>query len=187
MRRASSPLRVLDFDVEARPLGWIAEDLTHKEVTVIAWAWMGETPQVRALSRDDRSRLRMLRDFRAEYDRADMVVGHFIRGYDLATVSAMFVEFGQPPLGQKLTHDTKLDLVRLQGISKSQKNLAALFGIEDEKLDMSVQDWRRANRLEPDGIERAVDRARLDVIQNMALYRGLTERGLLGSPKVWRP
>lgn len=187
MLRRSRPLRVLDFDVEARPLGWISDDYTHKEVTVIAWAWMGETPDVRALTKDARSRARMLTAFRKVYDQADMIVGHFIRGYDLPTVSAMLVELGEPSLSQKLTHDTKLDLPSLQGVSKSQKNLADLLGIEDEKLDMTVGDWRRANRLEPAGVAKACDRAALDVIQNMAVYRAATSKRLLGPPKVWRP
>lgn len=187
MRRKTEPFRVLYFDCESRPLGWIGSDYVHQEVTVIAWCWQNSTPQVRALSKDDRSRGRMLSQFRSQFDLSGMVVGHYIRGFDLPLVNAMLAEVGQKPLGAKLTHDTKIDLVKLHGVSKSQKNLADMFGLEDEKLDMTVPDWRHANRLTSDGVAKAVDRAVLDVVQNMALHAELRRRSLLGPPKVWQP
>ena len=35
-------LRVLDFDCECRPLSWYAGDMNSKEITAIAWKWIGE-------------------------------------------------------------------------------------------------------------------------------------------------
>jgi hypothetical protein len=183
----SRPLRVLDFDLESRPLGWIGADYVHQEVTVAAFGWMGETPQARALSKNERSRLPMLRAVRRAYDEADMVVGHYIRSFDLPLLNAMLVEAGEPPLAQKLTHDTKSDLVRMSGVSKSQVNLAAMFGLLEEKQYMTVSAWREANRLTVAGVQGAVGRAVADVAQNMALYAVLKQRRLLGPPKVWRP
>lgn len=161
----------------------------HQEITVIAWAWIGEPSdvEVRTLTTDDRSRRRMLTAFRQEYDRADLVVGHYIRNYDLPLVNAMLVEVGEPALGMKLTSDTKNDLPPMKGISKSQENLADMFDLEEPKLHMNVPRWRRANRLTKGGIAVAVDRARFDVLQNIALRQTLIDRGLLGPPKVWRP
>lgn len=187
MRRRTDRLRVLDFDLEARPLGWIAADYVHKEITVAAWGWMGETPEAKALTKDDRTRNTMLRAIRGAYDEADMVVGHFIRSFDLPLLNAMLVEQGDPPLGPKLTHDTKTDLVRMDGISKSQENLAAMWGISEEKVRMTVPAWRDANRLSVSGVEGAIRRAVFDVAQNMALYRYETSHRLLGPPRVWRP
>ena len=187
MRLKRRPLRVLDFDLEARPLGWIGADYTHKEVTVAAWGWMGQLPEAKALTKDERSRLRMLRAVREAIDEADLVVGHYIRGYDLPLLNAMLVEAGERPLTQILTHDTKNDLPKMDGISKSQVNLAAMFGIDEQKVYMTVPAWREANRLTKEGVEGAVARAVDDVLQNMALYRELTSRRLLGPPKVWRP
>lgn len=185
MRRRSNRLRVLDFDCEARPLGWYAGDETHKETTVIAWCWWGSKPAAKALSKDDRSRLSMLRSFRRVYDEADMVVGHYIRKFDLPLVNAMLVEVGEPPLSQKLTHDTMLDHLKIHGLSKSQENLCAMYGVEEEKVHMTVADWRRANRLQDVG--KSVERAVFDVVQNMALYDYEAAHRLLGPPKVWRP
>jgi hypothetical protein len=184
----SESLRILDFDCEARPLGWFAGDDTHKEITVIAWAWIGEDDyEVHALTKDDRSRARMLRAFRRAFDEADMVVGHYIRGFDLPLVNAMMLELGEPSLGKKLSHDTKNDLKKLHGISKSQENLSAMFELDEEKIHMTVPMWRDANRLSKTGIEGGKRRAVFDVAQNIALRAALLEQRLLDVPKVWRP
>lgn len=188
MRRRTEPLRILDFDLEARPLGWIGSDFVHSEITVAAWGWIGGgPPEAKALTKDERSQLRMLRALRRVYDEADMVCGHFIRSFDLPLLNAMLVEVGERPLGQKLTQDTKLDLPRMSGVSKSQKNLSAMFGVDEQKIDMSVPAWRDANRLSRTGVAKALDRAVYDVAQNIALRQTLIDRGLLGPPRVWRP
>jgi hypothetical protein len=118
-------LRILDFDCESRPLGWLGSDFVHQEITVIAWKWINEPGdvEVRALTTDDRTRGRMLRAFRQAYDEADMVAGHYIRSYDLPLVNAMLVELDEPALTRKLSSDTKNDLPPMKGISKSQENL----------------------------------------------------------------
>lgn len=190
MRRAADrQLRILDFDCESRPLGWLGPDMVHQEITVIGWKWIGEPGdvEVRALTKDDRSRQRMLTTFRREFDRADMVVGHFIRSYDLPLVNAMLVEVGEPGLGMKLASDTKSDLPPMKGISKSQENLSEMFGLPEPKVHMNVPRWRVANRLSRVGVEKGVERAVYDVLQNIALRQALIDRGLLGPPKVWRP
>lgn len=188
MRLRSEPLRILHFDCEARPLGWYAGDETHKEITVIAWAWTDSDEYgVKTLTKDDRSRLRMLRAFREVYDQADMVAGHYIKAFDLPLVNAMLVELGEPPLSQKLASDTKMDLRKMHGISKSQENLSAMFGLDQEKIHMTVPAWRAANRLTKEGIEGGERRAIFDVAQNIALRQALIENRLLDTPKVWRP
>lgn len=187
MRLKKRKLRVLDFDLESRPLGWLGSDFVHQEITVAAWSWMGGTPEAKALTKDERSRLVMLRAVRDAYDEADMVVGHFIRGYDLPLLNAMLIEVGEAPLSQKLSHDTMLDLPKMKGVSKSQVNLAAMWGIEDQKVYMTVPAWREANRLTQKGVDGAIDRAVFDVAQNMAIYDYETHHRLLSPPKVWRP
>src|SRR5688500_5946844 len=73
------PLRVLDFDVEARPLHWISGDYVSKEITAIAWAWTDAPHDVTCYLLGDTDPVDMLRAFLVAYDAADMVTGHYIR------------------------------------------------------------------------------------------------------------
>jgi len=167
----------------------LGSDYVHQEITVIAWKFIdeGDDVEVRTLTKDDRSRLAMLRAFRKAYDAADLVCGHYIRNYDLPLINAMLVELDEPALGRKLTQDTKNDLPPMKGISKSQENLSEMFGLEEPKVHMNVPRWREANRLTPKGLEKGIERAVYDVLQNIALRQALIDRRLLGPPKVWRP
>jgi hypothetical protein len=182
-------LRRLDFDIEARPLGWLGGDWVHKEVTAIGSCWMDDhdTMEVSLLTKRDGSAERMLLAFLKRYDEADMVVGHYIRGYDLSTLQAEHIELGLPTLGEKLTHDTKNDLIKHQGISKSQENLSAMLGLGNPKVHMNVPMWREANRLTKAGLELTTTRVAGDVVQNMELHAELMKRRLLAPPKLWTP
>src|SRR5688572_20889360 len=77
----SRPLRVLDFDVEARPLHWISGDYVSKEITAIAWAWTDRPDDVTCVLLGEMPPEDMLLLFCMAYDRADVVTGHYIRGY----------------------------------------------------------------------------------------------------------
>ena len=191
VRHTSKTQRVLDFDIESRPLGWLGGDYVHQEVTAIASAWIvdGSYSELEVYHIDKRatSHKSMLRRFKERFDQADMVVGHFIRAYDLPKVNAGLIEFGLPLLTDKLTHDTKLDLVKYSGTSKSQENMAAEFGIEAPKVQMNAHKWRLANRLSEEGLRAVRERAGGDVIQNIQLREALLARGLLGPPKMWEP
>lgn len=186
----SYKLKVLDFDIESRPLGWYGGDFTHQEVTAISSAWVDDpvdSMEVLTISKRAGSEKRMLKKFRKRFDEADMLVGHYIRGFDLPQINAAMLEFGLPGLSDILTHDTKNDLTKFQGVSKSQKNLGALLGIEAPKVDMSVPDWREANRLSRDGIAKTKIRVVGDVLQNIEMYKELKRRGFLTKPKLWTP
>lgn len=183
-------LKILDFDIESRPLGWISSDYVHQEPTTIASAWLDDpegTMQVLTITKRAGSERRMLKRFRKRLAEADMVVGHYIRGYDLPQLNAAMLEWNLPSMDPILTHDTKNDLLRFQGVSKSQKNLSDLLGLPSPKHDMSVPDWRDANRLSREGIAKSKVRASADVMQNIELYRELKRRGWLAKPKLWTP
>jgi hypothetical protein len=182
-------LSVLDFDIECRPLSWYGGDWVTKEVTAIGCQWV--TPagdgdwSVWLLGEDEPEA--MLVGFREWFDRADMVTGHYISGFDLPVLNGAMIEFGLPPLGSKMTSDTKRDLVRFSGLSKSQENLAALFELEHPKVQMNQAKWRSANRLEPEGIEMTYERVIGDVRQHIELRAELIRRQALGPAKMWRP
>jgi hypothetical protein len=181
-------LRILDVDIENRPLSYLGQDYTTCEITGIAVCWHGQPKHMRVwlLGRD--TPLTMLKGFREYYDDADMVTGHYIRMHDLPIINGAMVEYGLPPLSEKLTCDTKLDLVKKgQAWSASQENLAAMMGLSAPKVQMNTPKWREANRLTPAGLKLTERRVTGDVLQHMALRDALVDRGLLSEPKVWRP
>lgn len=180
------PLRVLDFDVEARPLHWIASDYVSKEITAMAWAWTHAPADVTCVLLGEVGTEDMLRQFLAAYQQADMVTGHFIRGYDLPLLNGMLMEYRMPPLADKLSHDTKLDLVRRAGLSVSQESLGAMLRLEHQKVTMNQAKWRAANRLEPEGREEARKRVTGDVTQHVELRKELLALGYLTAPQVWK-
>lgn len=178
--------RVLDFDIECRPLAWYGGDFVSKEVSAIAWKWVGERGGVHVRALGYETSEEMLSDFSQAYELADMVTGHYIRGYDLPTLNGAMMEFGLPALPSKLSQDTKLDLVSRQGVSASQENLAAMLGVQAPKVQMNQAKWRSANRLEPGGIDETVRRVAGDVRQHVELRRKLLDLGLLKPPVVWQ-
>jgi len=176
--------KVLDFDIECRPLAWLGGDFVTKEITAIAAKFLDEDPIYCWLLGVDEPE-RMLVEFVELYDRADVVTGHYIRGYDLPTINGALHEYGQPPLDTKLTHDTKLDLIKQQGISGSQENLAAMLGITAPKIQMNNVKWREANRLTEDGLRLTRERAVGDILQHIELRQALMDQGWIGLPKIW--
>lgn len=183
----SRALKVLDFDIENRPISYGGSDFTFGEITAIAACWTGkpETLRVWLLGRDDPKHMHA--GFYQMYAQADLVTGHYIRNHDLPAITGERLVYGMPPLPPKMTCDTKNDLIARGLVSHSQENLAAYLGIPVKKYHMSEADWRQANQLTPAGIELTRKRATSDVVQHMAMRRVLIERGLLGSPKTWRP
>lgn len=181
-------LRILDFDIENRPLNYMGADFTYGEPTAIAAGWADEDDvNVWVLTKDERSRNRMLKNFKKLYDAADMVTGHFIRNHDLPTIQGAMMENGLDILGPKLTCDTKNDLIKRKNFGVSQENLAEVLGIEAPKIGMNQVKWRDANRLTKAGIELSKLRALGDVIQHKALRLKLVELEMLSSPKTWNP
>jgi len=181
------PFRILSFDLENRPISYLGSDYTTGDITAIAAGWVGEEEVwVGVQTKDDRSRARMLKAFVKLYDQADMVCGHFIRGYDLPVVNGALMELGLAPLSDKMTCDTKNDLKKRKYISASQENLSAMLGLVEPKIHMNTPLWRQANRLTVAGIELTKLRCVGDVVQNKALRAKLLELDWLAGPRVWR-
>lgn len=190
--RVKSEFKILDFDIECRPLSWYAGDFNTKEITAIAAAfiepkWSSKPTTVECWLLGVHSPEEIIDGFLKMYNEAGMVTGHFIRGFDLPLINSGVMEYGLPPLEPKLTQDTKNDLVKRHGMSNSQENLADALGIDSPKIGMSQEDWRAANRLTPEGIEKTKRRVIGDVIQHIEMREEMLVRGMLGKPKVWRP
>lgn len=179
--------RILDFDTENRPITYLGGDYVTADLTAIAWSW-GDVPddiEVRLVTEDPRSQRDMLEAFRAAYEQADIVTGHYIRGHDLPIVNGALVEHGLPTLTPKYASDTKLDLISTQRVSMSQESLAAMLDVPAAKFTMTQTRWRAANRLQPEGIALTRKRVVDDVVQHVLMRREMVRRGLLRAPKIW--
>lgn len=193
--RNSAQLRILDFDCECRPLAWYGGDFVTKQPTAIAWKFIGERSktQCEVIGESDRSskvldeERAMLDAFREAFDAADVVTGHFIRGFDLPLLDGALMRLGMPALGSKLAQDTKLDLAKAQGISKSQENLGAMFELAHPKVAMNTTRWADANMLLPEGIQMAKERVIGDVEQHIEMRQKMLDRGYLRPPILWSP
>jgi len=182
----SRPMRILDFDIENRPLSYLGSDFTTSEVTAIAWAWTDAPHDVTVYLLGDMELPEILRRFRAAFDAADMVTGHYVRGHDLPMLNGALMECGMPALGDKLVSDTKVDLMRSKGLSLSQESLGAMFRLEHAKESMNQSKWRAANRLTPEGLAEVRRRVTGDVVQHCELRAKLLEGGYLRPPQLWR-
>ena len=188
-------LRTLDFDLECRPMAWYGGDFVTKQPTVIAWKFIGERGpvQVAWIGESDRSSMvpyeerEMIEAFLEAYDRAELVTGHFIRGFDLPVINGARIRLGGGPIDKKLSSDTKLDLTKASGMSKSMENLSAMFEAKHQKYSMNTTKWFEANSLLPEGIELAKKRCVEDVKEHIELRERLLEIGALRPPIVWSP
>lgn len=180
-------VKILDFDIENRPLSYWTPDRPTAEITAIASCWTDDlgSMQVHLLGRDDPRD--MLQAFVARYNEADIVTGHYIRRHDLPIINGALIEYGLPQLSAKLTIDTRIDLPKKGDIPATQEYLSDLFDIPAEKYHMTQYKWRKANRLGPEGLKEAEKRAKGDVYQHMLLRLSLAKAGLLSKPKIWRP
>lgn len=178
--------RVLDFDLENRPLSYLGSDFTTAEVTAIAWAWTDRPRDVTVRLLGEQPLRAILREFVAAYNEADMVTGHYITGHDLPMLNGALVEFGMPVLADKFVIDTKTNFIKTKGISLSQESLGAMMRLEHSKVQMNQARWRAANRLTRHGLALVKKRVVGDVQQHVEMLRELTAKGYLSAPRKWR-
>jgi hypothetical protein len=183
-------LRILDFDVEARPLSWIGGDYVSRELTAIAASFVGEKKihtWILGRPADEFADQLDPRGFVELYNRADIVTGHYIRKYDLPNLNGALMELGLEPLAPKLASDTKTDLLSRDGISASQESLSDMLGVQAPKFHMTNPMWREANRLTPAGIALTRKRVTMDIVQHKELRLKLIDAGWLAGPSLWIP
>src|SRR5687767_5803841 len=173
-------VRILDFDIENRPLSYWYSDRPTAEVTAIAWSF-NDTDDVHTyiLGRDDTRN--GFERFMEAYDEATAVTGHYIRKHDLRILNGAMLEEGLRPLSSKLTIDTKLDLVTQGDLPATQEHLAEMYGVGAPKIHMTQMMWREANRLTREGLKKTYDRVVGDVVQHKELRTVLANKGLLGT------
>jgi len=194
--------RVLDFDIENRPLSYWQPDRPTAEVTAIASCWTERdkygrflfgSMQVDLLTPWDDGPSDILLAFLERYNEADLVTGHYIRMHDLPIINGALYELGLPLLGPKMTCDTKMDMFKKADVPATQEFLLETLRVADDdgkplqKFHMSQSDWREANRLTPEGIEKTKARVSSDVRDHIYLRAAMLERGMLRAPRMWNP
>jgi hypothetical protein len=203
--------RILDFDIENRPLSYWVPDMPTAEITSIAWMWRGDHDSLRAVllappcwhpgcesrcsawPEDVMSERALLGEFVTAYNEADIVTGHYIRRHDLPITNAMLYEMGMPLLGKVMTSDTKLDMFKKADLPATQEYLLELLdpkcplGITLEKFHMTQGSWRGANRLTREGVELTRRRVMSDVHAHSHMRESMLERGWLRPPSLWNP
>jgi hypothetical protein len=187
------PLRVLDFDIENRPLSYWYTDNPTADITSIASAWKGDHDSMEVLLLGEVTTREMLERFVQRYNEADMVTGHYISRHDLPIINGALYDEDMPLLGPKLYSDTKTHMFKKSDIPATQEFLIELLdpqcpiGIPILKYHMSQRNWREANRLTPKGIAETKTRVINDVHAHEHMRDAMLERGWLREPKVWDP
>lgn len=203
--------RILDFDIENRPLSYWMADRPTADITSIASAWIGDHDSIEVLLLAPPcyhkgheevcpdwppgmyNQREMLERFLARYNRADMVTGHYIRKHDLPIINGALYDHGLPLLEAKLTSDTKLDMFKKADIPATQEFLLELLepkcpiAIPLEKHHMSQRTWREANRLGRHGVEATKVRVSTDVHAHWHMREEMLRRGMLRGPRMWNP
>jgi hypothetical protein len=177
---------VLYFDLECRPGHWIGGDYVSKIITAAAWSWNDED-EVQVRTHFEMSTAGIASTLAQEIADCDLVVGHYIRGFDLPLLNGELLRSGHDPLEPVMSHDTKLDMMPAHGRSKSQENLAAQLGLDEQKVKVTLPEWEAFNSKDVSGYDRVFDRVKDDVIQNRALRKALLSIGWIGPPQMWRP
>lgn len=180
-------LRVLDIDVECLPGHWIGGDYVSKVITAVAWKWVGSKEAVQVRTHYDFETEELAEQISYQIADADIVAGHYIRGFDLRLINGNLLRAGRPSLEAILAHDTKLDLLTTSGRSLSQKNLAAMIGVHHPKIDVTLTEWEGFNTRTPGFKSKGVERVKGDVLQNIEMRDRLIEMEWLGPPQRWDP
>ena len=188
---------ILCFDLENRPSAYWYDGQTTSEITAFGWKWSNERNVRYMLLQNDGTFVddtgETLQDCEAyeffvqELQNAALVFGHNIRQHDLPILNAALIRRKMPKLRPILTHDTHKDMTRRKDLSVSLENLTKLLEIGGKKMGMAQSEWEEANRLTPQGIEKAKKRVTSDVLLQIKLRNELRKLGYLRAPKIWAP
>jgi hypothetical protein len=195
--RSSASGGVLGFDLENRPLAYWYDGETTSEITAFGWKWVGEDAvkwmlrlrNDRFLCEDGRKMppARAYARFLTDLSSAALVFGHNIRRHDLPMLQAGLDRLQMPKMRPVLTCDTLKDLPRSNGRARSLEALAYEYELGGEKVSMPVPAWEQANKLIPEGVERARDRVVGDVLLQERLRAKLLDLCVLKPPRMWVP
>lgn len=181
---------VLIFDIEARPTAWIGGDFVGRTMTAYAFTYLDDDEVYSdAITAGDKDRFAMMCvSLASALETATLVVGHFIRGFDLPVINADLERVKQGSLPRLMTADTKSDRLQGVGISESLENLSARYELEVQKMAMNEPSWEEFNLWQtPESRRKVIQRCETDILGTKELYKALLEAGRLKAPKAWDP
>lgn len=185
--------RILDFDIENRPLSYWAPDMPTADITSIASCWTDDHDSMEVLLLGEVTTEEMLARFVQRYNEADLVTGHYISRHDLPIINGALYDMDMPLLGSKLYCDTKTHMMKKADIPATQEFILELLnpvcpiGVPILKYHMSQRTWREANRLTPAGLAQTKTRVQNDVHAHIHMREAMLDRGMLRAPAVWNP
>lgn len=182
---------VVIFDMEARPTAWIGGDFVGRSMTAFAFSYLDDDEVYSwVLSREDGQEqfAGAVIELASAVETASLVVGHWIRGFDLPLLNTDLERVRNAPLRRVMTIDTKSDRSFTQGISQSLENLSSRYELEQEKMAMHEPWWEEFNLWQtPRTVELVRERVVSDVVGTKELYSAMLAAGRLKSPKAWDP
>lgn len=186
-------LEVMVFDFETKPGAYWYDDTTTTLVCAFAAKFIGESKVYRYFMVPDwlwawsastslqeiRTRKAGMAIFSEMWRRADVVVTHNGKRFDLPVINGALDRLGMVPLAPKTHVDTLADRIKSRGVKRSLEALAERYELPDEKLGVSSETWERAYEFEPAAIKTVLERAASDVELTEQLYIESIKRGVL--------
>ena len=176
---------ILLLDIETLPLelfswnvgkAFVSHDNIIKEWSVLSWAgkWLlddevfGEvcTPQ-EAIDRDD---VRILRELWHVMDKADVIIAHNGRRFDIRKINARFIAHGFVPPSPYDVVDTYKDIRGVAAFTSfKQDYLTKFFGL-NEKLDTNFDLWKRCSNGDQEALDEMFTYNKQDIAGLEDLY-----------------
>lgn len=163
--------KTLVFDIESTSL-----NAGFGRILCIGYGWYTEGEEIEphiisidpATPWDDQSVVEM---FSAILERADIVVGHNIRLFDIRMINTRVLAYNLPRIVWPATVDT-LSIARTHFKPHSRRldALAEFLQLPHKKTPITVSDWARAAGGDPGGLEKVIEHCRADIRVTAGVY-----------------
>jgi len=183
-------LKILHLDCEALSAGYPTGTYNKvpQKMTAIAWSWGGDD-NIEVISCgkkgifDEEIRAKMIKKFLPILEEANILSGHYLRGFDMPLFVEECHRLNLPMPSAKLVLDT-MDLPK--GVmKKGLDNLAIIYELPAEKMEMNWAQWYKAyGNPTWDEIEQ---RVASDVLLQKYVLFEQQKRKIQKPPKKWSP
>ena len=194
---ASTPKRLLVYDLETYATGFADPNWVPQVVTAVAWKWYGD-PKRKTLVEasidhaepgsmphlQPEAIYQTISPFLADLRKADGVITYNGKRFDNPVLNGTMWLVGLPPLGPILTYDLH-DFGKIKGVKRGLDNIGIHLEVAQSKLAMNHAQWTEGY------LERwwltIKARAKSDVLLTEQVYDAKKELGWLKPPVVWKP